>query len=172
MPALGRDRSELETRFLHLDAAGAFSGSRGLISYERRDGETLHDVLWFPQDTKPRHYETVTFEIDAAGHLQFWHAGQTLADLHIRPSRPDRQVRGQILTRAPLVSLFSVSGLPYHGLHLLLSLLLPLLTMTAAIRFGLPLRRPWGYVMPLLLPVCLLAVTFVLLALQASALLV
>jgi hypothetical protein len=168
VPAMGATDKDLETRFLHLEAAQAFSGSRGLISYERRKGSRLHRVLYCAHGSAPQEYASVEFQIDAAGKLRFRHGEEWLPDLGIRHSRPDRELRSRILGRPALLSLFSRTGLPYHGLHLLLCLLLPLLAIGLSLRFGLPLGHPLGYVLPLLVPTVLLVSAFLILALQAS----
>ena len=167
LPGLDAGQRDWEARFLHLEAAHAFSGSEGLVSYERREGPRLHGVLWCVHGQRPRRYASVYMQTVAGG-LRFVHGGELLPDLRIRYSRPDREVRSRILARPALVSWFSSAGLLYHGLHLLLSLALPMLAFVLAMRYGLPRGEPAGYVMPLLVPAALLLVTFLLLALQAS----
>ncbi len=171
LPPPGQTDTTLEARFLHLDAANAFSGSRGIISYEKRRKSRLLGVLYLRHGKRPESYDSVDIEMDTEDHLRFRYAGELLPDLDIRPSRPDRELRRRILGRPPLQSLFSWEGLPYHGLHLLLSLLLPLMTLSLAVRYGLPVGTLQGYLLPILIPATLLLVVFLLLALQASSLL-
>jgi len=168
LPSIGSPTGPIEARFLHLQAAHAYSGRKGLISYRERKGQRLRGVVYCRSGHAPESYDSVTLELDPQHRLRFRHGQRLLPDLWIRASRPDRELRRRILATPPLAALFTWQGLPWHGLHLLLSLLMPGLVLALALRFGMPLGRTAGHVLPLVIPALLLLMISLALALQAS----